>query len=118
MKRFMLIPAVVSIVLLLSAGVTQASPPVIVGTVGPGFTITLKRNGAAVTKLRAGKYTLRIVDRSSSHNFRLRGNGVNSASGVAEVRTRNVTVTLKRGFTYRFLCDPHPRSMRGLVRAV
>ena len=37
-----------------SAGTASAAPRTVVGTVGPGFTISLKLDGKKVTKLKAG----------------------------------------------------------------
>ena len=39
------------------------------GTVGPGYTISLKKAGKKVTTLKAGKYTFVITDKASIHNF-------------------------------------------------
>ena len=47
------------------------------GTVGPGFTITLKTRTKAVKTLAPSKYTFVINDRSNIHNFHLTGPGVN-----------------------------------------
>jgi plastocyanin len=49
------------------------------------------------------------------HNFHLRGPGVNKATTVRAKRTVTWTVTLRRG-TYRYVCDPHARRMRGSFR--
>ena len=91
----------------------EAALPKLTGVVGPGFTITLKKGTTKVTSLKAGKYTLAVSDKSSIHNFRLIGAGVNVKTGVAAVGPRTFTVTLQKGKTYRFLCDPHPTSMKG-----
>ena len=47
------------------------------GVTGPGFTITLKKNGVKVRTLKAGKYTITVQDKSNQHNFRLKGPGLN-----------------------------------------
>ncbi len=101
--------AAASTVLVASA---SAGPPKLTGTVGPGFTITLKLGGKAVKTLKAGKYTITVSDRSAIHNFHLKGKGVNKDSGIVAVGTKRWTVTLKRG-SYVFVCDPHPTSMKG-----
>ena len=41
-----------------------AATPKLVGTVGPGYTITLTKAGKKVTKLKAGKYTFVIADKA------------------------------------------------------
>ena len=45
----------------------------LVATVGPGFTISLTKGGKKVTKLAPGAYTITVRDRSTIHNFLLRG---------------------------------------------
>jgi plastocyanin len=77
------------------------------GTVGPGFTITMAKKPT-----KAGKYTLVVSDKSSIHNFRLKGSGVNVATTVPGTGSKTFKVTLKKG-KYTFLCDPHPTSMKG-----
>ncbi len=81
-----------------------AATPVVKGTVGPGFTITVAKKS-----LKAGKTTFVVADKSNIHNFRLIGPGVNVATSVPAVGVKKLTVTLKKG-TYRFVCDPHPRA--------
>ena len=76
------------------------------GTVGPGFTISMKK------PTKAGKYTLVVSDKSSIHNFRLKGPGVNVATSVPATGSKTFKVTLKKG-KYTFLCDPHPTTMKG-----
>ena len=44
-----------------------AATPKVTGTVGPGFTISMKK------PTKAGKYTLVVSDKSSIHNFISRG---------------------------------------------
>lgn len=83
------------------------------GTVGPGFTITLKKGSKKVSKLPHGKYTIVVRDRSRIHNFRLKGPGLNKEiTKVGFVGTKQVTVTLKKG-KYTYVCDPHKAAMRG-----
>jgi plastocyanin len=85
-------------------------------TVGPSATISLRTaSGRRVTSLRRGRYRIRVRDRSAMHNFHLRGPGVNKRTTVAFRGTVTWTVTLRRG-TYRFVCDPHARRMRGSFR--
>lgn len=93
---------------------SQAAAPKLVGTVGPGVTISLKTAaGAKVTTLKAGAYSITVRDRSRFHDFRLRGPGVNKViSGVAAVGTKTVTVRLTAG-KYVFTCQPHTAAMRG-----
>jgi len=81
-----------------------AATPTLTGTVGPGFTITLKKGTAKVTKLKAGAYVIKVSDKSNIHNFHLKGPGVNKATGVTKTGTSRWTFTLKPG-TYTFKSD-------------
>ena len=86
--------------------------------VGPGFTISLRSAaGARVRAVRAGVYTIVVRDRSRAHNFHLVGPGVNRKTAVGFRGTVRWTVRFRKGATYRFVCDPHARGMRGSFRA-
>ena len=93
---------------------SAAAPPKLVGTVGPGYTITLKTAaGKRVTTLKRGTYSLAITDKSDDHNFRLRGPGLNREfSSVDFVGKKTVTLRVKAG-RYSFVCDPHSDEMHG-----
>jgi plastocyanin len=83
------------------------------GTVGPGFTITLKGpTGKAVKTLKAGAYTLTVSDKADIHNFRIKGPGVNKATSVSGTGSTTWKLVLKAG-KYRYQCDPHATSMKG-----
>ncbi len=94
----------------------QAAPQKLVGTVGPGFTISLKTaTGKRVTGLTRGAYTLTVRDRSDEHNFFVSGPGLKkSVTGVEFVGTKTVTLRLASG-KYAFLCTPHSDDMRGAI---
>ncbi len=97
-------------------GAALAAPATIQGTVGPGFTISLKKSGKKVTTLKPGRYTFVIADRSTSHDFHLTGPGVNKVlTGVEYTGTKRVPVTLGKG-SYSFVCDPHSSEMQGSFR--
>jgi plastocyanin len=117
MKRFInLSIAFGCAVLVFAAAPSAAALPKLVGTVGPGFTITLKKNGVRVTKLKPGRYTVVIRDRSNEHNFHLRGAGLNRTfTSVGFVGTKTVTLRLRAG-RYTYVCDPHASEMRGSFR--
>ena len=83
-----------------------AASPKVTGTVGPGFTISMKK------PTKAGKYTLVVSDKSSIHNFHLKGKGVNVKTSVPATGSKTFKITLAKG-KYSFLCDPHPTSMKG-----
>jgi plastocyanin len=84
-----------------------AATPKFNGTVGPGFTISMAKKPT-----KAGKATLVVSDRSSIHNFHLKGPNVNVKTSVPATGSKGFTVTLKKG-KYTFLCDPHPTTMKG-----
>jgi plastocyanin len=91
----------------------SAATPKLTGTVGPGFTITLKQGGKAVETLKAGTYSITVSDKSNIHNFHLTGPGLNKQiTAVSFQGTKTVTVKLKKG-TYKFVCDPHASTMKG-----
>jgi plastocyanin len=99
--------------LLPGAGVSQGPQQnELVGTVGPGFTITLRQNGQPVTHLDTGTYTITITDQSGDHNFHLSGPGVDMATEVEFAGTVTWNVTFTDGL-YRFQCDPHAGQMNG-----
>jgi plastocyanin len=100
--------------LLAPAAALAAKPVVLSGVVGPDTTIVLKNaKGAKVTKLKAGKYTIKIADKAAFHDFHLTGPGVNKViTGLGFVGTKSVIVTLKKG-TYKYVCDPHSDHMNG-----
>ena len=89
-----------------------AATPTLTGTVGPGFTITLKKGSTKVSKLKAGKYVFKISDKSSIHDFHLKGPGVNKSTSVPKTGTSTWTLTLKKG-KYTFVCDPHASILKG-----
>jgi plastocyanin len=85
-----------------------AATPKVNGTVGPGFTISMAKKPT-----KAGKVTLVVSDKSTIHNFRLKGPGVNVATSVSATGTKTFkNVALKKG-KYTFVCDPHATSMKG-----
>jgi len=97
------------------AGSTAATP--LVGTDGPGFTITLTKGGKAVKTLKHGSYAITVHDKSAAHNFHTFGPGVAKVvTSVPFQGTKKVTVTLKKG-TYTFQCDPHASAgMKGTFK--
>ena len=108
---FALAAAAVAVAIVASAEARSSSTR-LVGTVGPGYTITLKKGTTKVTKLKAGKYKIVIRDLSNLHDFHLTGPGVNKKTGVTAKGTFTWTVTLKKG-AYKFICDPHAAIMKG-----
>jgi plastocyanin len=90
-----------------------ASNPKLIGTVGPGYTITLTdSDGNSVTSLAAGTYDIEVHDNAAIHNFHLMGPGsVDESTDVAGTGQVTWTVTLVAG-TYTYQCDPHANIMR------
>lgn len=116
MKRITLLAALALATSMVVLPAASAKTRTLVGTTGPGFTITLTEKGKRVTTLSAGTYRFRITDKSGMHDFALRGPGLNrKLTGVAYTGTKTVTVRLKKG-RYTFFCTPHPDSMRGTFR--
>ena len=110
--RIRLTLAASSAVLALVAAAPATAATKLVATVGPSFTITLKKAGKKVTTLPAGAYTITVQDRSGFHNFSLSGPGVKKSTAVGFVGTKTWTVTLRKG-KYAYMCVPHASSMRG-----
>jgi hypothetical protein len=113
--RFALL-LVVAAVALLAAAPTNAGPAAtptkLTGTVGPGFTITLKRGGVRVRTLKAGRYSIRVTDRSDVHDFWLKGPVRRNITGVGFQGTKTVTLTLRKG-SYTYYCAIHPPMKAG-----
>jgi hypothetical protein len=89
-----------------------AGTPTLNGTDGPGFTITLTKAGKKVSKLKRGTYIFKIADKSSIHNFHLKGPGIDKKTSVGKKQNVTWTLKLKKG-TYKFVCDPHKSFMKG-----
>ena len=80
--------------------------------VGPGFSISLTQNGARVSHLDPGTYTIDVNDQSAEHNFDLTGPGVSQATDIEGTGTTTWTVTFQDG-TYTYQCDAHVATMHG-----
>lgn len=94
-------------------GGTTTGTKLIGSVASDAFTITLTtEDGAAVTSLPAGDYTLEIVDKTDIHNFHLTGEGVDVTSEVSGQEDENYDITLVAG-SYHYQCDPHASSMNG-----
>ena len=120
MKRIALLllaPGLAAAVFLVPA---QASTPKLIGTVGPGFTITLKKGTAKVKTLKAGKYTFVISDKASIHNFTIeREKGgpkiEKTLTATSFQGKKTMTVTLKKG-SWKFYCSIHEPQMFGFFK--
>ena len=112
MTRISLLAAGLLVTLVLAAPIgATSSVTKLTGTVGPGFTITLKKGTATVKTLKAGSYKITVNDKSNIHDFHLKGPGVNKIITTTPFKgTKTVTVKLKKG-TYKYVCDPHASLM-------
>ena len=86
------------------------------GTVGLGYTISLKQNGKKVKTLKAGTYKFVISDKASIHNFVVEkekgGKFEKSLTSIGFMGTKTVTVKLTKG-RWKFYCKPHESQMFG-----
>jgi plastocyanin len=113
--RYLLVAAIVAGALF--AGSTQAASHKVTklyGQSGPGFTITLKNKAfVPIHRLKPGTYTFVIQDRSTIHDYHLKGPGVDKKTTIAFLGTKTwANVKLKKG-KYTFVCDPHKSQMHG-----
>jgi plastocyanin len=110
MKAAAIFVSVVAMLLLVASTSAATRRGTLVGTDGPGFTITMSKK-----VVPAGTYVIVIKDRSPIHNFHLTGPGVDKATSVPFVGTVKWTVKLKKG-AYKFVCDPHAAIMVGELK--
>jgi plastocyanin len=99
------------------AGVDATTPTKLAAVTGPGFTITVKKGRTKVTRLKPGRYTFTVSDRSGAHDFVLTGPGIRNKriTTVPFRGTRSATVTLRRG-RYEYYCTPHrSMGMKGFI---
>ena len=116
---FALAAAAVAVAIVASAEARSSSTRLI-GTVGPGYKITLKKGTAKVKTLKAGKYTFVITDKASVHDFTIeREKGgpkiEKTLTGTSFQGKKTVTVTLKKG-SWKFYCSIHEPQMFGFFK--
>ena len=105
--------------LVLPSAVAQADNPKLVAVVGTNdaFVISLRDgDGNAVTQLAPGTYDIAVSDRSESHNFHLKGPGVDQSTPIGNKQETTWTVTIGDG-RYTYVCDAHSSQMRGYFLA-
>src|SRR5215471_3199250 len=105
--------------LVLPSAIAQADNPKLVAVVGTNdaFVISLRdANGNAVTQLAPGTYDIAVSDHSQSHNFHLKGPGVDMSTPIGETLDKTWTVTIGTGI-YTYVCDAHASQMRGYFLA-
>ena len=115
MVRIALLLALAAAITAAFAGSSTAAPARLTATVGPGYTITLKKGSSTVRTLKRGTYFVTVRDRSSQHDFHLRGPVSRMLSSVGWTGTKTLKLVLKPG-RYTFVCDPHADEMRGGFR--
>jgi hypothetical protein len=115
------VAVVVAVAALLTAGAamafTSAAPPKLNGSVGPGFTISLKdANGKKVKTLKAGKYTFVVADKGNIHTYDLKqvkgGKFHKEITGASFTGKKTVTIKLAKG-KWEYYCATHPTQMFG-----
>jgi plastocyanin len=120
-NRLTLLLSLAGVALVAVAGVNAASSKDsfdLKGEVYPNYKIEFtNRAGTKVKTVKAGTRRIKVEDKSSIHNFHLKGPGVNKSTTVGGVGERIWTVRLKPG-KYTFWCDPHSSMMRGSFRVV
>jgi hypothetical protein len=98
-----------------------ADPLLLVGTVGPGYTIDLAdAQGKRVDVLTAGTYRLLVHDLSDIHNFALGSKTANvrlMETGIEFVGDETFTLDLPPGL-YAYACSAHWQTMNGQFRVV
>jgi plastocyanin len=114
MRRLLVVVAAVTVATAALASASPAAAPKLIGTVGPGYTITLTQGGKKVTKLKAGTYRFVINDKSSMHSY-----GLDGPKGFAKDFTsvpfkgiKTFTLKLKAG-KYKYYCQAHESAMFG-----
>ncbi len=109
------------IALAAASGAQAATPVLLKGETGPGFSIEVKTAaGKDVKVLKAGAYKLVVEDKSSIHNFRLKGPGLNlMVTSVPFKGDKTVIVKLLRKGVYTYQCDPHAAvGMKGTFKVI
>jgi plastocyanin len=93
--------------------------PKLVGTVGPGYTIVLKKGTTKVKTLKPGKYTFVVTDKSPIHNFTLEreigGKIEKTLTGTSFQGKKTVTVALKTG-KWKYYCSIHESQIFGFFK--
>jgi plastocyanin len=116
LRRFtpLLVLVAVTAALATSALAQRTATPTLIGTVGPGFTITVKMNNKVVKTLKAGSYRLVVHDKASIHAFSLDGphGYAKDFTAVPFTGTKTFSIKLKVG-AYKYYCPPHESTMFG-----
>src|SRR5919202_3840849 len=101
--------ATILLALVVPSAVAQADNPRLVAVVGTNesFVISLRdASGNRVTQLAPGPYDIAVSDRAETHNFHLRGPGVDMSTSIEDKQETTWTVTIGDG-RYSYVCDVH-----------
>jgi|SRR5438105_1448998 len=116
---------VVAAALAVAAGAQASTPILLKGETGPGFKVEVTTAaGKDVKVLKAGTYRLVVEDKSSIHNFRLKGPGLKPTlnlmvTTVPFTGKKTVIVKLLKKGIYTYQCDPHAAAgMKGTFKVV
>jgi plastocyanin len=120
MKRIALVLLAVALAAAAFLVSAQASTPKLTGTVGPGYTISLKKGTAKVKTLKTGKYTFVISDKAAIHNFTIErekgGPKIEKVlTGTSFQGNKTVTMTLKTG-SWKYYCSLHESQIFGFFK--
>jgi hypothetical protein len=114
--RVAVLAVAVALSLLAAPPARTDEPPLLIGTVGPGFTIEMTdATGKPLDVVTAGRYTLLVHDRADIHNFVLgkKETGERPASTEVEfVGDMTFTIDLTPGH-WVYACSPHFQTMFG-----
>jgi plastocyanin len=90
----------------------NTTTPTLAGTVGPSFSITLKKSGKLVKTLKAGTYKFVINDKSNFHGYSLDGphGFAKDFTKISFVGRKTFIVKLKTG-KYKYYCPNHESTM-------
>ena len=108
----------VAVALSARADASTATARTLSATAGPGSRIALVNSaGNRVVRLRPGKYTIVIHDRSRVDNFQLVGGSITDVkkTGLRFVGTVRWHLQLGSG-RYRYFSGAHPQTMQGRFR--
>ncbi len=103
---------VVALTVVAAALSRAEASPTLSGTVGPSFTITLKKSGKLVRTLKAGSYQFVINDRSNFHGYSLDGphGFAKDFTKIPFVGKKTFIVKLKAG-KFKYYCPNHESTM-------
>ena len=115
MFKALLAAAVVAALIAVPA-YAKSSAVTLKGEVGPGYTIEVTKGGKDLKTIKAGTYKIKVEDKSSIHNFHLKGPGLSKKTSVSFMGETTWTIKLKPG-KYTYQCDIHlAEGMKGTFK--